>query len=183
MKIISLLFVCLNKYFHQQPHYTQLCFIFAEKREMSEEKKITEGGFFDFYSVSEKAAFEAPSFDARVSAGFPSPADDYTELKLDLNKALVLNPTATFYVRVKGMSMVDAGINEGDMLVVDRSLEAKDNAIAICVINWEFTVKRLAVDGKNLFLVPENSQYKAIKITEEMDFQVWGIVTFVIHKV
>ncbi|MDD4576247.1 MAG: translesion error-prone DNA polymerase V autoproteolytic subunit [Bacteroidales bacterium] len=150
---------------------------------MSVAKKIMEGEFLDFYLVSDTAAFEAPSFDARVSAGFPSPADDYTELKLDLNKALVLNPTATFYVRVKGMSMVDAGINEGDMLVVDRSLEAKNNAIAICVINGEFTVKRLTVDGKNLFLVPENSQYKAIKITEEMDFQVWGIVTFVIHKI
>lgn len=146
-------------------------------------KRIMEDKNLDFYSVSEKATIETPYFEAGVSAGFPSPADDYTELKLDLNKALVLNPTATFYVRAKGMSMVDAGINDGDMLVVDRSLDAKSNAIAICVINGEFTVKRLTVHGENLFLVPENSQYKAIKITEEMDFQVWGIVTFVIHKV
>lgn len=146
-------------------------------------KRIFEGKHLDFYSVSETAAFEAPYFEARVSAGFPSPADDYTELKLDLNKALVANPTATFYVRVKGMSMIDAGINEGDMLVVDRSLEAKNNAIAVCVINGEFTVKRLAVDGEILFLIPENAEFKAIRITEEMDFQVWGIVTFVIHKV
>lgn len=149
---------------------------------MAQVKRIFEGKNLDFYSVSETATFEAPYFEARVSAGFPSPADDYTELKLDLNKALVANPTATFYVRVKGMSMIDAGINEGDMLVVDRSLEAKNNAIAICVINGEFTVKRLAVDENCLFLIPENTQFKAIKITEEMDFQVWGIVTYVIHK-
>ncbi len=146
-------------------------------------KRIHEGKELDFYSISETALFEIPYFDARVSAGFPSPADDYTELKLDLNKALVQNPTSTFYVRVKGTSMINAGIDEGDMLVVDRSVNAKNNAIAVCVINGEFTVKRLTKNGKELYLVPENNQFKPIKITEEMDFQVWGIVTFVIHKV
>lgn len=146
-------------------------------------KRIYKSKDFEFYSVSETAEFELPYFQARVSAGFPSPAEDYTELKLDLNKALVRNPTSTFYVKVKGTSMVNAGIDEGDMLVVDRSLNPKNNAIAVCVINGEFTVKRLAKNGKELFLVPENSQFNPIKITEEMDFQVWGMVTFVIHKV
>ncbi len=146
-------------------------------------KRIHKGTDLDFYSVSDTVEFEIPYFEARVSAGFPSPAEDYTELKLDLNKALVQNPTSTFYVRVKGTSMINAGIDEGDMLVVDRSVNAKNNAIAVCVINGEFTVKRLAKNGKELFLVPENNQFKPIKITEEMDFQVWGIVTFVIHKV
>lgn len=146
-------------------------------------KRIHKGKDLDFYSVSDTTEFEIPYFEARVSAGFPSPADDYTELKLDLNKALVSNPTSTFYVKVKGTSMINAGIDEGDMLVVDRSVNAKNNAIAVCVINGEFTVKRLTKNGKDLYLVPENNQFKPIKITEEMDFQVWGIVTFVIHKV
>lgn len=146
-------------------------------------KKISTHPDFDFFGIDQLKGTEIPYFEACVSAGFPSPADDYTELKLDLNKALIQNPTATFYVRVKGMSMQNAGILEGDMLVVDRSVNPSDNCIAICVINSEFTVKRLKKTKAGLSLLPENPDFKPIKITEDMDFSIWGVVTYVVHKV
>ncbi len=146
-------------------------------------KKIAITSELEFFSVDALQGMEIPYFEARVSAGFPSPADDYTDVKLDLNKALIQNPTATFYVKVKGMSMQNAGINEGDMLVVDRSKTPTDLCIAVCVINSEFTVKRLKKTKSGLSLLPENPDFKPIKITTDMDFSVWGVVTYVIHKV
>lgn len=119
---------------------------------------------------------------ARVSAGFPSPADDFVEKKLDLNELVVSHPVATFFVRVEGESMIDAGIHAGDILVVDRSLEAKHGKIVIAVVDGEFTVKRLLIDDEGVTLVPENSTHKSLKISEESDFQVWGVVTYVIHQ-
>ena len=124
-----------------------------------------------------------PLFLESVSAGFPSPADDYLEGRLDLNDHLIRNPSATFFVRVTGDSMVDAGIYSGDILVVDRSLEAKDGNIVIAVIDGELTVKRLQRAKNKIYLLPENANYKPIEITSEMNFEVWGVVSTVIHSV
>ncbi|PXY39643.1 peptidase S24 [Flavobacterium cheongpyeongense] len=118
-----------------------------------------------------------------VSAGFPSPAADFMETSIDLNKELSENPLATFYVRVKGNSMIDAGINDKDVLVVDRSLEPQNNKIAICFIDGEFTVKRIQVEKDCMYLIPENPNYSPIKVTEENQLIIWGMVTYVIKKV
>jgi DNA polymerase V len=118
-----------------------------------------------------------------VSAGFPSPAENYSEGELDLNKYLVKNPPATFFVRVSGDSMINAGIFPNDILIVDRSIEAKNNDIIIATVNGEFTVKRFIRNGNTVKLMPENPQYTPIVIHDEMDFEVWGKVTSVIHRV
>ena len=119
-----------------------------------------------------------------VSAGFPSPALDFMEYAIDLNKYLAeRNPQATFYIRVSGNSMVNAGIDDGDLLVVDRSLEPTDGKIAICLIDGEFTVKRLKIDKERVCLMPENPKYQPIKVTEDNQFAIWAIVTYVIKKI
>jgi DNA polymerase V len=118
-----------------------------------------------------------------VSAGFPSPAADFLENNIDLNKELSENPLATFYIKVKGNSMIDAGINDKDVLVVDRSIEPQNNKIAICFIDGEFTVKRIQLEKDCLYLMPENPNYKPIKVTEENQLIIWGMVTYVIKKV
>jgi DNA polymerase V len=117
-----------------------------------------------------------------VSAGFPSPAADFMETSIDLNKELSENPLATFYIKVRGNSMIDAGISDNDVLVVDRSLEPQNNKIAICFIDGEFTVKRILVEQDCLFLMPENPSYSPIKVTEENQLIIWGMVTYVIKK-
>lgn len=124
-----------------------------------------------------------PIFSSKVAAGFPSPGDDHWEAKLDLNEHLIQHPAATFFVRVSGDSMIGAGINDGDVLVVDRSLVCKESSIIIAVVNGELTVKRFFKRGAVIALVSENPKYQDIIVTEEMDFRIWGIVTTVIHKV
>jgi DNA polymerase V len=119
---------------------------------------------------------------ATVEAGFPSPADDYLERAIDLNEELVLNPAATFFVRVKGESMRNAGIHAGDILVVDRSLTPSDRQIVIAMIDGEFTVKRLRRRGGGVFLEPENPDYPSIEVGENQELTIWGAVTFVIHQ-
>jgi DNA polymerase V len=117
-----------------------------------------------------------------VEAGFPSPAEDYVEGQLDLNKHLIKHPAATFFVRATGDSMIHAGIFPGDILIVDRSIEPVDKKVVIAVINGELTVKRFRkIDGK-AFLVPENEKYRAIELTEETGGEIWGVVTNVIHS-
>ncbi len=139
-------------------------------------KKLT------FFHTEENSDVRIPYFDHGVSAGFPSPALDFMETSIDLNKALSENPLATFYIKVDGNSMTGAGIDDKDVLVVDRSLEAKNGSIAICFIDDEFTVKRIALKKDGLWLMPENPNYSPIKITEENRFLIWGIVTYVIKK-
>ena len=124
-----------------------------------------------------------PMFLESVSAGFPSPADDYMESKLDLNDLLIKNPAATFFVRVTGDSMINSAIYSGDILVVDRSIDPKEGSIVIAVINGELTVKRLVYKDTFIYLVPDNKFYQPIKITEDMNFEVWGVVRSVIHSV
>ncbi|WP_432736363.1 LexA family protein [Maridesulfovibrio sp. FT414] len=119
---------------------------------------------------------------SQVAAGFPSPADDYIDRKLDLNEHLVRHPAATFFVRTCGDSMRDANIASGDILIVDRSLDAAQNSIIIAVVNGELTVKRLKQCNGCLYLVPENPDYPVMEITEETSFEVWGVVTYIIHK-
>jgi len=126
---------------------------------------------------------ELPIFLESVSAGFPSPAEDYMEGKLDLNKYLIKNQSATFFVRVTGDSMVNAGIYSGDILIVDRSLTPKDGSIVIAVIDSELLVKRMQYIKNKIFLTPENPKFEPIEITGEMNFEVWGVVTTVIHSV
>lgn len=123
-----------------------------------------------------------PLFKSGVSAGFPSPAADYEEGKLDLNRHLVRNPAATFFVRVNGDSMIGAGIHTGDLLVVDRSLEPADKSVVIAVVNGELTVKRIRIRKGKITLEPENGNYPAQQITECVEFEVWGVVTNVIHQ-
>ena len=117
-----------------------------------------------------------------VSAGFPSPADDFKELRISIDKEVVKNETATFYARVSGESMQGAGLDDGDLLVIDRSLEPEDNKIAICFIDGEFTVKRLKVEKNCVYLMPENPKYQPIKVTEDNELIIWGVVTYVVKK-
>ena len=117
-----------------------------------------------------------------ISAGFPSPADDFKETRISLDRELVKNKEATFYARVAGESMQGAGLDDGDLLVIDRSLEPADNKIAICFIDGEFTVKRLKVTQDEILLIPENPKYQPIKITEENELIIWGVVTYVVKK-
>ena len=145
-------------------------------------KHLKHTNYFDFYSVDQTAFEKIPLFEGGVSAGFPSPADDYMDMDLDLHDHLVQNPSSTFCVRAIGESMKDAGIQSGDVMIVDRSLKPKNRSIVLAVIDGEFTVKRVNISDNQLYLVPENNDFTPIKITEEMNFQIWGIVTFIIHK-
>ncbi|MFC1799130.1 LexA family protein [Thermodesulfobacteriota bacterium] len=134
------------------------------------------------YPVNQNTLCERPLFMVPVAAGFPSPAEDYMEGQLDLNKHLIKHPAATFFVRVAGDSMIDAGIHPGDILIVDRSLEPADKKVVIAVVEGELTVKRIRMTGDRVFLVPENEKYETIAIDGEMNFDIWGIVTSVIHS-
>ncbi|HOO89898.1 MAG TPA: translesion error-prone DNA polymerase V autoproteolytic subunit [Syntrophales bacterium] len=116
-----------------------------------------------------------------VSAGFPSPAEDYIEGKLDLNQYLVKHPAATFFVRVSGNSMIDAGIHDGDILIVDRSLKPVNRKVVIAVLNGELTVRRIRVTKDKVLLISENRDYQPLQVEENMNFEVWGVVTNVIH--
>jgi DNA polymerase V len=126
--------------------------------------------------------YKQPLFETKVPAGFPSPAGDYQEERLDLNKYLIKHPAATFFVRVGGDSMEGAGVHSGDILIVDRSLEPKDKNVVIAVINGELTVKRIRMKNKKIRLEPENVNYRSIQVSEDAEFEVWGIVTSVIHQ-
>ena len=136
----------------------------------------------EVHAFTRRTTTERPLFLSGVSAGFPSPADDYLDRKLDLNEHLIKNPAATFFVRVAGDSMAGAGINDDDILVVDRSLEPASGNIVIAVMNGELTVKRLLNKNGNCRLVAENPHYPALEITEETPLEIWGVVTYAIHR-
>jgi DNA polymerase V len=136
----------------------------------------------DVLKIISNTSCEIPLYGGGVSAGFPSPSDDYVEDVIDLNKHLIKHPTATFLVRAKGDSMINASINSGDILVVDRSLDAQNGKIIIAAINGELTVKRLKKSANGVFLMPENDQFDPIEITQEQDVVIWGVVTSVIHQ-
>ena len=122
-------------------------------------------------------------FEGRVQAGFPSPAQGEYADSIDLNRALITNPEATFCARVIGNSMVDAGINEGDLLIIDRSLTPHDGSIAVCFIDGDFTVKRLSLRDDGFYLTPANASFPEMKVGEESKFVVWGVVSHINKRV
>ena len=131
--------------------------------------------------VSPLQNIEIPFFLSTISCGFPSPAEDYTETPLDLNELLVTKPAATFFARAKGDSMEGAGIYDGDLLIIDRSLTPRNNQVVLAVLNGEFTLKRFVQIAGRVRLLAENPKYKPIEVTEEMEFKVWGVATVNIH--
>lgn len=118
-----------------------------------------------------------------ISAGFPSPANDYLEATIDLNRELIKNPSSTFFGRVKGLSMKDAGIDEEDILIIDKSIIPKSGMTAVCFVDGEFTLKKISLGKNCITLLPANTNFKPIIVTEQNDFLIWGIVTYVIKKV
>lgn len=134
------------------------------------------------FSVSTETRTEIAIVDGSVSAGFPSPAADFLESKIDLNKHLIRDENTTFIAQVEGYSMQGAGISHKDLLIIDKSLEPKNGKIAVCIIDGEFVLKRLKVEKDCLWLMPENDNFKPIKVTELNDFEIWGMVTYSIQK-
>jgi len=135
-------------------------------------------GSFD--SATKK--FRIPLSNDSVSAGFPSPADDYTEENIDLNEHLISNPFSTFFLRVKGDSMINAGIKDKDLIIVDKSLIAKPGNIIIAMIDGEFTIKRLSIKNDELYLKAENHNYPDFSFKNHIDVQIWGVVIYSIHS-
>ena len=131
-------------------------------------------------SNSEKLKF--PLLSDSISAGFPSPADDYTEENIDLNEYLISNPFSTFFLRVKGDSMINAGIKDKDLIIVDKSLTAKLGNIIIAMIDGEFTIKRLSIKNNELYLKAENNNYPDFRFKNHIDVQIWGVVIYSIHR-
>ena len=136
----------------------------------------------ELFDISFSKKIAVPFVEEDVAAGFPSPSENYIQGKLDLNELLVKNPPATFFVRVRGESMINAGISSGDILIVDKSLEAKNNDIIIAVVEGEFTLKRLLIKDNYIILQPENKIFASIRIDNPDNVEIWGVVTNVIHK-
>ena len=134
------------------------------------------------YSDSTSKKFKIPLLNDSVSAGFPSPADDYTEENIDLNEHLISNPFSTFFLRVKGDSMINAGIKDKDLIIVDKSLIAKPGNIIIAMIDGEFTIKRLSIKNDELYLKAENHNYPDFRFKNHIDVQIWGVVIYSIHS-
>lgn len=143
----------------------------------------SDGSVKALYGVSTETKIKRPLIGNKFPAGFPSPAADYLEGLLDLNEYLIKNKAATFFARVEGDSMIGCGIFPGDIVIVDRSLEAGNNSVVLARYDGEFTIKKLRIEKGELFLVSENESYPPIKINEELEFVIWGVVTTVIHKV
>lgn len=145
--------------------------------------KLQVGNTIALFSANTETKLNLPYVESGISAGFPSPALDFVDVSIDLNKQLVKHPSATFYGRVKGFSLKNAGIDDGDLLVIDKSLEPTNGKIAVCFIDGEFTAKRIKISQKEVWLVPENDDYQAIKVTDDNTLLIWGIVTHVIKTV
>lgn len=135
------------------------------------------------YSAETSIELDLPLVDGGISAGFPSPAEDFLDLSIDLNKELIRNAPTTFYGRVKGDSMQGAGFEDGDLLIIDKSLEPIDGKIAVCFIDGDFTVKRIKIEKDCVWLVAENPNYTPLRVTRDNDFVIWGMVTNVIKSV
>ena len=131
--------------------------------------------------IEKNICHELPFF-VGISAGFPSPANDYLDTCIDLNKELIKNPSSTFFGRVKGLSMKDAGIDDEDILIIDKSVIPKSGMTAVCFIDGEFTLKKISLSKNCITLLPANTNFKPIVVTEQNDFLIWGIVMYVIKK-
>jgi DNA polymerase V len=135
-----------------------------------------------FFIPNTESNLEMPYISSGIKAGFPSPAADFDGTRVRIDQIVVKNALATFYAKANGNSMTGAGIDDGDILVIDKSIEPQDGKIAVCFIDGEFTVKRIKVQENSLLLLPENKLFEPIEITQENDFIIWGIVTFVVKK-
>ena len=135
----------------------------------------------EVYDLDQSTKLELPLFSSRVPAGFPSPGDDYIDQTLDLNE-LVKHPSDTYLVKVEGDSMINAGIYDGDILIVDRAMEAENNKVIVANLDGELTVKRLSIKDTRVLLMPDNPKYEPIEIRPLSDFRIMGVVTFVIHR-
>ncbi len=144
--------------------------------------KISQTKGLEFFSAETVTKLELPFILTEVNAGFPSPAGDYIELPLDLNEYLIQHPAATYYIRVKGYSMKDANIDDGDILIVDRAIEPTDGSIIVCAVNSEFTVKQFWKETDHILLAPANNEYKPIIISDDTQIDSFGVVTYIIHK-
>jgi DNA polymerase V len=138
---------------------------------------------FEFYTPNTNSKIALYLAENGISAGFPSPADDFLDLSIDLNQAFIKNKSSTFFAKVKGVSMKNAGIDDGDLLIIDKSLPPTNGKIAVCFIDGEFTVKRIKLEKEYILLIAENNDYQPIKVTKDNDFILWGIVTTVIKSV
>ncbi|OJU39574.1 MAG: peptidase S24 [Bacteroidales bacterium 45-6] len=136
----------------------------------------------EIYRAETNVELSLPIADDGIKAGFPSPAQDFMDLAIDLNKELVRHPASTFYGRVRGDSMQGAGVYDGDILIIDKSLEPQNGDMAVCFVDGEFTIKHIRIEKEVVWLIPANDHYKPIKVTEENDFLIWGIVTYSIKK-
>ncbi|MDG1756784.1 MAG: translesion error-prone DNA polymerase V autoproteolytic subunit [Bacteroidia bacterium] len=136
----------------------------------------------DFFTPSITTRVELPFYDVGIQAGFPSPADDFIELSIDINKEYIKNRDFTFFAKVKGHSMKNVGIFDGDLLIIDKSIEPQDNKIAICQVDGDFTVKRIKIDNDTVWLIAENEAYDPIKVTSDNELMIWGIVVASIKK-
>lgn len=144
--------------------------------------KIHRSDNIEFYTCSTTTQITLPLSISHIKAGFPSPAEDFSDISIDLNKELIKNPSSTFFGRVKGDSMKDLGIDEGDLLVIDKSINPTEGKLAVCFIDGEFTLKKIHIDVDSILLVPANDNYKPIRVTQDNEFMVWGIVTHVIKS-
>ena len=140
--------------------------------------------WLEIFKIDASSEQLLPYADEGIQAGFPSPAQDYMELSYDLNKELIKNPSSSFIGRVKGVSMKDEGIEPGDLLIIDKSLDLEDGALCVCFLEGEFTLKRVKVDRRKkiIWLVPSNPDFPSIEVTEDNQFIVWGIVTHTIKE-
>ncbi len=136
----------------------------------------------DFFGCDNTTTIDIPYSDDGVSAGIPFGIENSCDNSLDLNKELIKNKASTFFARVKGCSMIGAGIDDGDLVVIDKLVEPYDNCIAVCYIDGEFTMKRIKFESDHMLLMAENSAYKPIKVTKDNDFTVWGVVRYSIKK-
>ena len=135
-----------------------------------------------FFIPNTESNLEMPYISSGIKAGFPSPTADFDGTRVSIDQIVVKNALATFYAKANGNSMTGAGIDDGDILVIDKSIEPQDGKIAVCFIDGEFTVKRIKVQENSLLLLPENKLFEPIEITEENNFIIWGIVTFLVKK-
>lgn len=136
----------------------------------------------DIFKADTKSSVKLPFVDEGIRAGFPSPAQDYLDLSIDLNNELIKHPSTTFYGRVKGDSLIEADIHEGDILIIDKSLEPREGDLAVCCVDGEFTLKYIKIEQDVVWLIPANKDFQPIKVTAGNEFVIWGIVTYSIKK-
>jgi len=142
----------------------------------------TDHAIIDIFSADVSSSLALPYADKGIQAGFPSPAQDYINEAIDLNREIVRHPASTFYGRVEGDSMIEEGIETGDILVIDRSIEPADGDLTVCCIDGEFTLKRIKLEHGRVWLIPSNDAFDPILVTPDNRFEIWGVVTYTIKQ-